>query len=136
MGIFSSLLGLECRGQGARFTLLFTWVLLTIFGGLCGCLIIGVFVKSPAEADLSKTLHLLGGAGLGLGQSITCFIFTYSTHEKKNPNMGITDIPTPTAASIIRLSRMWLVNWCIQPWKVEMEILDWGGLAFELSKLM
>lgn len=31
--------------------------------------------KSPAEADLSNTLRLLD-AGLGLRQSITCFIFT------------------------------------------------------------
>lgn len=115
IGSLSSFSLFECKGQGGRLTLLLECGLLAIFGTLWGCLLTA-FVKSPADADLSKTLHLFGGAGLGRGQSITCLIFTYNTHEKKKPKIGMTDIPTPTAASIIKLSRMWFVNCRMQPW--------------------
>lgn len=117
MGILSSFSELECRGQGGRLILLFVCVLLgTVFGFRCEFLTTGL-VRSPAEADLSNTLRVLGAAALGRGQSITCFILTYKMQEKRNPNIGITDIPTPTAASIIRWSRMWFVNCRMHPCK-------------------
>lgn len=114
MGVFSSFSGLGCTGHGARLTLRLLGGRLATFGFLWGLRGRGG-LRSPVGAALSKTLHLFCGAGLGRGQSITCFIFAYSTHEKKKPKIGMTDMPTPTAARIMRLSRMWFVNCRIQP---------------------
>lgn len=65
---------------------------------------------SRGARDLSNTLRLLAEVGVARRQSITCLILTYNTHEKRNPNIGMTAMPTPTAARIIRWSRMWFVK--------------------------
>lgn len=77
----------------------------------------------PPRADLSNTLRFLALAGAARRQSITCFIFTYSTHENRNPNIGMTAIPTPTAAKMMRWSRIWFVNCRMQPWNLKANCL-------------
>lgn len=65
-----------CRGQGGRLTLRRVRVRSGNFGGSRCEPRPGVLDKSPADADLSKTLRVLVDEGLGRGQSITCFILT------------------------------------------------------------
>lgn len=72
----------------------------------------------PPRPGVWNTLRL-ALAGAALRQSITCLIFTYSTHENRKPKIGITAMPTPTAARMIRCSRMWFVNCRMQPWNWE-----------------